>query len=420
MTQEFRTRCATRAPIALNRHLYLDLATTMNKYCCPLSLFLLFGCLPLLRHPASAQQPTAFTSFKPGTVWLADNGIHIDCHGGNILYHSQSKTFYWYGEHRGSPAGVACYASVDLYNWKYLGLAMPKGTIAVLERPKVAFNATTGKYVMWFHYDNSGYALAHLGVAVSDSARGPFTLVNHFTPNGHQSRDIGMFRDDDGKVYVIYAADQTNVTIRIVELSADYLDVTANDSDISAHCEGPGMLKKNGTYYLATSLCSGWSPNQASYYTAAKIMGPYTRKGDPCINDTAHTTFNSQPCFIFQIPGYADGYLYMGDRWNGGGSANSQYVFLPITITAAGAMQIRWLSEWNLGGVFAPAAVHGLRNPAWGNSAGFGPDAVYDIRGKKSTTVGGRSPSALRSGKSAGLRVAVRKNGVVKPVFSIP
>jgi beta-galactosidase len=150
------------------------------------------------------------------------------------------------------------------------------------------------------------------------------------------------------KAYIGYAADHVNRTIRMVELSADYLSTTTNDVDIEAHCEGPGILKKNGTFYLLTSQCSGWTPNPGTYYTAPAIMGPYTKQGSPFIGDAGDNSFNSQPCYIFKIPGYKDAYLYMGDRWNGGGRPASQYVFLPITITADGKMEIHWHNEWNL------------------------------------------------------------------------
>ena len=337
--------------------------------------------------PSLSQQPTTFTSITPGGVWPADDGKHIDCHAGNIIYSAQSKRYYWFGEHRGSPGGVACYSSADLYNWKNEGLAMQKGAIAVLERPKVAYNTTTKKYVLWFHYDNGGYGLAHLGVASSDSVRGPYTLVDHFLPNGHQSRDMGMYCDDNGKVYIIYAADPTNVTIRIVELTSDYLNVTTNDVDIQAHCEGPGMLKINGVYYLITSKCSGWTPNQATYYTATSVTGPFTSKGDPCVGDTNHTTFNSQPCNIFQIPGYSNGFMYMGDRWNGVGSANSQYVFLPITITSTGAMQIKWAASWTPSSVFTPSSVkeknvYDFKQAVFGNAVNRTVLRAFDLLGR--------------------------------------
>ena len=68
-------------------------------------------------------------SFKPGAIWPDNNGIHINAHGGGILFHN--GTYYWYGEHKiagksGGLAkvGVSCYSSQDLYNWKDEGTAL--------------------------------------------------------------------------------------------------------------------------------------------------------------------------------------------------------------------------------------------------------------------------------------------------------
>lgn len=311
-------------------------------------------CVAALPFPAFSQQGTPHTSFKPGGEWLDTDGHHIDCHGGNIIYVDSLKTYYWYGEHRGQPRGASCYSSKDLYNWKNEGVVLDKGTIETFERPKVIYDAAKRQYVMWFHFDGNRYTLAELGVAVSSSPTGPFVVQKHERPNGHESRDIGMYVDPETqKAYIGYAADHTNRTIRMVELSSDYLNTTTNDVDIEAHCEGPGILKKKGTYYLLTSGCSGWTPNPATYYTATNILGPYTKQGNPFVGDAGNNSFNSQPCYIFKIPGYKDAYLYMGDRWNGGGRPDSQYVFLPITITEEGKMELHWYKEWDLS-MFTP------------------------------------------------------------------
>jgi len=308
----------------------------------------------LLSMPVVSQKPANFTSFKPGGEWLADDGKHIDCHGGNIIYVESLKTYYWYGEHRGQPRGASCYSSKDLYNWKKEGVVLEKGDIEIFERPKVIYDEVNNRYIMWFHYDGNGYSIAELGVAVSESPTGPFIVKDHFRPNGNESRDIGMYFDPDTKkAYIGYAAGHTNLTIRMVELSADYLSLTTNDVDIKAHCEGPGIMKKGGFFYLLTSGCSGWTPNPATYYIAPNIMGPYTIQGHVFKGDAGNNSFNSQPCYIFKIPGYRDAYLYMGDRWNGSGRPESQYVFLPITITEEGEMELHWLSEWDLS-MFTP------------------------------------------------------------------
>ena len=324
-------------------------------------LILISLSLFILCSSAFSQQPTHYTSFKTGGEWLDNNGVHIDCHGGNIIYVDSLKTFFWYGEHYTSPKGAACYSSTDLYNWKNEGVVMEKGTIQTFERPKVIYDEINRKYIMWFHYDGNGYTLAELGVAISDNPRGPFILKDHYRPNGHESRDIGMYFDPETrKAYIGYAADHTNRTIRMVELSADYTKVTTNDIDIEAHCEGPGILKKNGVFYLLTSQCSGWTPNPGTFYTSSSIMGPFTSHGSPFIGDAGNNSFNSQPCYIFKIQGYKDAYLYMGDRWNGGGRPASQYVFLPITITADGKMEIHWLKEWDLS-LFTPERKRPIR-----------------------------------------------------------
>jgi hypothetical protein len=137
-------------------------------------------------------------SFKPGTIWPDNNGVHINAHGGGIL--DFNGIYYWFGEHkiegkRGNIAmvGVHCYSSKDLYNWKDEGIALKvsddttslirKG--CVIERPKVIYNKKTKKFVMWFHHElkGKGYAAAMTGVAVSNRVTGPYTWIKSLNPN---------------------------------------------------------------------------------------------------------------------------------------------------------------------------------------------------------------------------------------------
>ena len=141
---------------------------------------------------------TNLTAFKPGAIWPDSNGIHINAHGGGMLYHDGA--YYWFGEHKiEGPAGnlshvgVHCYSSRDLFNWADEGIALsvvdePEHPIehgCVLERPKVILNARTGKFVMWFHLElkDKGYSAALSGVAVSDRVTGPYTFLNAFRPD---------------------------------------------------------------------------------------------------------------------------------------------------------------------------------------------------------------------------------------------
>ena len=136
--------------------------------------------------------------FVPGEIWPDNNGVHINAHGGGILFHD--GTYYWFGEHKvageaGNVAqvGVRVYSSKDLYNWKDEGIALPvsedpQSEIAkgcILERPKVIYNKKTGKFVMWFHLElkGMGYRSARSGVAIADQVTGPYTFLGSFRPN---------------------------------------------------------------------------------------------------------------------------------------------------------------------------------------------------------------------------------------------
>lgn len=123
-------------------------------------------CLALLfnatRHLAAQSRPVATAE----GLWLADDGQHINCHGGNIIQ-AEDGTYCWYGEHRvenipgASEDGIALYTSRDLKTWHYEGLVLQASpdTLSdialgcIMERPKVVKNPKTGKYVMLFHLE---------------------------------------------------------------------------------------------------------------------------------------------------------------------------------------------------------------------------------------------------------------------------
>ena len=59
----------------------------------------------------------------PGAVWPDNNGVHINAHGGGVMFHK--GRYYWFGEHKiegkkGNQAwvGVHCYSSKNLTDWK--------------------------------------------------------------------------------------------------------------------------------------------------------------------------------------------------------------------------------------------------------------------------------------------------------------
>lgn len=291
-----------------------------------------------------------------GGDWTDEDGQFINAHGAGLLYFGE--TYYLFGEikkgptrlvpdqnwedYRVSAGGISCYSSKDLLHWKYKGLALapvtgdPESdldTSRVIERPKVVFNDKSGKFVMWMHVDKEDYSYAHAGLAISDKPEGPYKYLGSVQPNGQMSRDITLFKDDDGKAYLIYASEDNN-TMQICLLSKDYLQPTERFTRIfiGQRREAPAMFKFLGKYYLITSLCSGWDPNPAMYAVADSVMGNWEVKGNPCVGPSAERTFDSQGSFVLPLSGEAGSFIFIADRWNKTDLPSSGYLWLPFQI----------------------------------------------------------------------------------------
>lgn len=105
---------------------------------------------------------------------------------------------------------VNCYSSKDLAEWTYEGALLSRteedgdlGPNRIVERPKVIYNDQTEKYVLYFHADSTDYKDARVGVATSDTVCGKYTYDRGFRPLGYESRDISLFKDDDGSGYLL-------------------------------------------------------------------------------------------------------------------------------------------------------------------------------------------------------------------------
>nr|WP_309148194.1 RICIN domain-containing protein [Micromonospora endophytica] len=296
-------------------------------------------------EPAQAA-PVTITN---GIQFTDVGGSPLHAHGGGVL--KVGGYYYWFGENRhpnNTFRAVSVYRSVDLRNWEFRNDVLTQASatelqVANIERPKVIYNASTGRFVMWMHKENgTNYNEARAAVASSTTVDGNYTYHGSFRPLGHMSRDITLY-DDNGTGYLISAADE-NYDLHIYRLSADYLTVSGLVGNFwnDAHREAPALFKRGSTYFMLTSGATGWNPNQARYATASSISGPWTGWTD--VGDA--TTFRSQPTFVLPIQGTTTtSYLYLGDRWAGawGGPVNdSQYVWLPITFPSSTSMSLNW------------------------------------------------------------------------------
>ncbi|MFJ9908003.1 RICIN domain-containing protein [Streptomyces sp. NPDC101152] len=329
--------------------------------------------------PASA----ASVTFTLGATRTDQNGNTLQLHGLGII--KVGSTWYGFGEDKTGETSsntsfqdIPCYASTDLANWTYQGVALAKqasgdlGPSRVVERPKVIYNASTSTYVMYMHIDSTNYGDARVGVATSSTPCGPYTYRGSFRPLGNVSRDIGLFQDSDGTGYLL--SEDRNNGLHIYKLSADYLSVDSGvallGSGGSANSyEAPAMVKINGVYYLLASHLTGWGANDNVYTTATSLSGTWA----PMRNFAAPGThtYNSQTANIITVQGSAGTtYIYAGDRWNAGDLGNSQLIWLPMTIRGT-VVNVGQYPSWSLdtgAGTWTPDsgvptnAVHTLTN----------------------------------------------------------
>ena len=348
---------------------------------------------------------------RSGEIWPDNQGVHVNAHGGGVLYHD--GTYYWYGENKSDSTssamvGIMCYSSKNLTDWNNEGAVLPvvlndstsdivQG--CVMERPKVIYNEKTKKFVMWFHLElkGKGYAAARSAVAVSDSPTGPFKyirserinpgvlpfdmnetqramldtldaekykewwtpmwyeaihkglFVKHDLQGGQMARDMQLFVDEDGKAYHIYSSED-NLTLQIAELSDDYLTHTGKYVRMApaGHNEAPAIFKKSdGTYWMITSGCTGWDPNEARMFSAPSIWGPWTQHPNPCRGKKSEITFGGQSTYVLPVPGKKDAFIFMADIWRPKHPSDARYIWLPIQFEN-GVPYIEWMDSWTL------------------------------------------------------------------------
>lgn len=316
---------------------------------------LLALCLALTGALATAGPAQAAPqTIANGTRFTDGSGSPVHAHGGGVL--KVGSFYYWFGEHRNADntfRSVDAYRSTDLKNWEFRGHVLtedshPELATANIERPKVMYNAATGRFVMWMHKENgSDYSEARAAVAVSDTVDGDYTWRGSFRPLGqHMSRDITVFTDTDGTGYMVSAA-RENYDLHIYRLTADHTGIAGLVANPwpGGHREAPALFKRGGVYFMLTSGATGWNPNQQQYATATSLSGPWSAMrdvGDP-------TAYGSQTAYVLPVQGSSStSYLYLGDRWGNsfGGTVNdSRYVWLPLAFPSSTSMSLSWSPE---------------------------------------------------------------------------
>lgn len=318
-----------------------------------------------------------------GTKWLDTDGNPIHAHGGHMLQYD--GYWYWYGEDRRDNIYVSVYRSKDLTNWEFRNhvLTTESKTEPIrvrtdlklknedeetpvaagadnadstkrrrykinLERPKVLYNKKLNKFVMWAHYENGrNYLCAGCAIATCDTPDGDFVYHGSFNPFGYMSRDCTLYQDDDGTAYFL-SASRDNADMHVYRLTEDYLNVEELVAKLwqGEYREAPAVMRReDGKYFIYSSFCTGWAPNQGKYAWSNCINSRFTMLED--FGDD--TTFHSQPAFILPLDTEkGKQYIYVGDRWSGREYFSSSYIFLLIKFDEKGMPYITWNENFEL------------------------------------------------------------------------
>ena len=277
----------------------------------------------------------------------------------------------------------------------------PKKSSCVFERPKMVYNPTTKRWVIWFHADGprygneatATYSKAKAGVAISEGSdpAGPYKYLGSFRMSpGANAGNPGMARDmnlyvDSGKdqnhdgvddAYLVYSSNENrDLTIslldktytKLVEPNARQqkgIDVSAGDTYnivASNSKESPAPFKWNGRYYIIYSGTTGWAPNENKYAISQgdDFLGPYSEVGTPFVkgegwNQNPANSFSTQSSSVIPYDPAHGVFLYWGDRWfnpdTGNDISQSRYVMTPMQLVN-GHVQVLPAADWKLSGM---------------------------------------------------------------------
>ncbi len=299
----------------------------------------------------AAAQNENWITIRNGIEWTDDEGYVVQAHGGNFLQFGNK--WYLVGEDRARSwnPDVNLYSTEDFVNWKFEGKIIKNlvshedlGVSRMIERPKLLYNEKTGKFIIWCHWESRNYGASEAAVFVSDSVTGPYEPLWEGRPLQTKSRDCNVFVDNDGKAYFISTTDE-NTNLGLFEMSDDYLYPLGK----TVLCKGqrreaPAIVHIGDTYYMISSACTGWDPNQAKIATSKNIKQGWSKLEN--IGDKI--AFDTQASSILTIKG-SEGtiYIYVGDRWMDPDLPRSKIIMLPISFEN-GEMQLKYYESWKI------------------------------------------------------------------------
>ena len=329
----------------------------------------------LCQFAASGKEPYAYThrnAFLNGSKdeckYVADlRGRVINAFGGGVLY--ADGAYHRYGlslrslsaEEGGEKSGngIAMYRSDDLYNWENEGIVLPltgredsplRGPMK-LDGPSILYNEKTRKYVLWCHYvrfpgdEGTGEGMNEAAVAVSNRVNGPYQFLGTVRPIDGKTPVCGLtaFKDADGNGYLILdRMEEGGRRLTVAKLSDDFLSVTAEWAPI-AHGENrqtPCVTRHGSEYVL---LCRNGASGPYACLRAASPMGPWVEAPAPLGDGLC----SDKPAAFLTLADSQRQILLL-DRYNPENLQRSAGIFLPVSFTEDGGMEIPYLETWAL------------------------------------------------------------------------
>jgi beta-xylosidase len=224
------------------------------------------------------------------------------------------------------------FSSPDLVSWTRSARVLDTNAVTWARRAMWAPAAVEkgGRYYLFFSANDiqNDRQVGGIGVAVADKPGGPFKdllgkpLVDRFQ-NGAQPIDQFVFKDRDGRYYMIYGGWRH---CNVARLRDDFTGfepfadgTTFKEITPQGYVEGPLMFLRGGKYYFMWSE-GGWTGPDYSvaYAMADSPLGPFTRIGKVLQQDPQVATGAGHHS-VLQVPGRDTWYIVyhrrpLGDR----------------------------------------------------------------------------------------------------------
>lgn len=277
-----------------------------------ISLLLLTACISITARSQSVSPPAMYVGNPVFPGWYADPE--------GVIFNNKYWIFPTYSAPYNKQVFMDAFSSPDMMRWnkheRIIDTSIIKWAWRAMWAPAIV--EKDSRYYLFFSANDiqSNKEPGGIGVAVASQPQGPYKdhlgkpLIDQFY-NGAQPIDQFVFKDVDGKYYIIYGGWRH---CNIAQLNDDFTGfvpfadgTTFKEITPDSYVEGPFMFVKNGKYYFMWSE-GGWTgPDYCvAYAIADSPFGPFKRIGKILQQDPRIATGAGHHSIIHELK---------SDRW---------------------------------------------------------------------------------------------------------